>query len=580
MLCAAPYTFFPPLLMPVFLLSAAHLIPSYQYMFFRWPVSPKVSAHSAVLSTETHTLSLPAPVLICSAPAGSQGDMFPRKQTRIFPKVLHILFPFLLQAFLPFSDSLPLRVSVLLTCSSLLPAPTLFAVSSLSPALPPPMLSALRHTVFLLRQEMDTQASHGSVPLFSAGWHSFALLLFSAVLQSSVPVQNQLPLSRLPAQASAFLFSLPQKQHTPDRAFLPLQPLSFLPAPLPVPSPHGQKASPDPDGPLNRRPGMDSPRSDFLPGSPPALLKRLHTYVHNALPTPKRWEMSAPSFSSFAPRPAPAASAVLLMQQSQLLAYGMTPLMFSRGLPTPFLPAAPLPSHSAVPHKTGMTALTQAFFSACLPLLFSVLPPPPAAVSLMSRTSPDRSPVFLSFLRSPVPTAPLPAAVWDSAALPQALYLLSVHFRSAVCALSIPPALLPALFQSAWFFPGKQKVYWSPHTLWSFYSVPLHSPCGDSALLTHPLLVPANAPQVHPAVILHFQEAEWSCFSPAQMPGRSPVSAHPFPWIFFWDFPGSSNRCPSWIIWKRSFSARPTLYTGVLKNLPVRSSRSAKTGLR
>ena len=82
---------------------------------------------------------------------------------------MHILFPFLLQAFLPFSDSLPLRVSVLLKYSSLLPAPTLFAVSSPSPALPPPMLSALRHTVFLLRQEMDTQASHGSVPLFSAG---------------------------------------------------------------------------------------------------------------------------------------------------------------------------------------------------------------------------------------------------------------------------------------------------------------------------------------------------------------------------------------------------------------------------
>ena len=226
-----------------------------------------------------------------------------------------------------------------------------------------------------------------------------------------MPVQNQLPLSRLPAQASAFLFSLPQKQHTPDRAFLLLQPLSFLPAPLPVLSPHGQKASPDPDEPLNRRPGMDSPRSDFLPGSLPAPLKRLHTCVHNALPTPKRREMSAPSFSSFAPQPAPAASAVLLMQQSQPLSYGMTPLMFSRGLPTPFWPAAPLTSHSAVPHMTGMTALTQAFFSGCLPLLFSVLPLPPAAVSLMSRTSPDCLSVFPPFLRSPVPTAPLPAAV-------------------------------------------------------------------------------------------------------------------------------------------------------------------------
>ena len=277
---------------------------------------------------------------------------------------------------------------------------------------------------------------------------------------------------------------------------------------------------------------MDSPRSDFLPGSLPAPLKRLHTCVHNALPTPKRREMSAPSFSSFAPQPAPAASAVLLMQQSQPLSYGMTPLMFSRGLPTPFWPAAPLTSHSAVPHMTGMTALTQAFFSGYLPLLFSVLPPPPAAASLMSRTSPC-SPVFLSFLRLPVPTAPLPAAVWDSVAPPQALYPLSAHSQSAACALSPPPALLPALFQSAWFFPENEKVCWSPHTLWSFYSVPPHSPCGDSVLLTHLLIVPAIAPQVHPAVILHFQEAEWSCFSPAQMHGRSPGCAHPSPWIFF-----------------------------------------------
>ena len=156
---------------------------------------------------------------------------------------------------------------------------------------------------------------------------------------------------------------------------------------------------------------MDSLRSDFLPGSPPAPLKRLHTCVHNVLPTPKHREPSAPSFPSLSPLPAPAASAVPLIQQCPPLSYEMTPLMFFQCLPTPFLPAAPLTSHSAVPHMTGMTALTQAFFSGCLPLLFSVLPLPPAAVSLMSRTSPDRLPVFPSFFRSPVLTAPLPAAV-------------------------------------------------------------------------------------------------------------------------------------------------------------------------
>ncbi len=101
----------------------------------------------------------------------------------------------------------------------------------------------------------------------------FALLLFLCCFCNRLcQYKNQLPLSRLPAQASAFsVFCL--KAHTPDRAFSSRgQPLSFCLLHFQFCHRMVRKASPDPDEPLNRRPGMDSPRSDFSARIPCLLL--------------------------------------------------------------------------------------------------------------------------------------------------------------------------------------------------------------------------------------------------------------------------------------------------------------------
>ncbi len=123
--------------------------------------------------------------------------MFLRETNPFSKSFAYSFFRFSLQKlFCRFSDSLPLRASVAFNVFIASASSDTFAVSSLSPALPPPMLSALRHTVPCFRQEMDTQASHGSVRLFFCRLTWFALLLccFAIVCAGT---KSQLPLSRL-----------------------------------------------------------------------------------------------------------------------------------------------------------------------------------------------------------------------------------------------------------------------------------------------------------------------------------------------------------------------------------------------